>query len=283
MHCCLHFFLSYLLHFHLSPNRARELEATCWAISVQQLLEVCRQYPQHVLTLCDEPPVDIFDHRTSLHVLSILSSIPCHLEYHLFATIFVKLSVQLFLHAPPCSVTALLAAFFFWPYMCFKLVGGCSPLSLMHSIICHASRFSPTTFATSSVHHPWFLLLGVLPFPDVLPHSSSATPITEEFEEGTPWAMLFADDLVLCDPDREMMELRLERWRECMENNGLKLSRAKTEHLQTPGVRMKRYMETEMVNLPTVQSFKCLGSTIGRGGGASKDVENTVTHAWSKW
>ena len=31
--------------------------------------------------------------------------------------------------------------------------------------------------------------------------------ITEEIEEGTPWAMLFADDLVLCDPDREMMEL----------------------------------------------------------------------------
>ena len=37
--------------------------------------------------------------------------------------------------------------------------------------------------------------------------------ITEEIDEGTPWAMLFADDLVLCDPDIEMMELRLERWR----------------------------------------------------------------------
>ena len=27
--------------------------------------------------------------------------------------------------------------------------------------------------------------------------------ITEEIEEGTPWAMLFADDLVLCDPDTD--------------------------------------------------------------------------------
>ena len=43
--------------------------------------------------------------------------------------------------------------------------------------------------------------------------------ITEEIEEGTPWAMLFADDLVLCDPDREMMELRLEIWREYMDKN----------------------------------------------------------------
>ena len=111
--------------------------------------------------------------------------------------------------------------------------------------------------------------------------------ITEEIEEGTPWTMLFADDLVLCDPDREMMELRLERWRECTEMNGLKVSRAETEHLQTTGgtapVRMKRYMDTEMVNLPTVQSFKYLGSTIDRGGGASKDVNNRVTKACSKW
>ena len=38
---------------------------------------------------------------------------------------------------------------------------------------------------------------------------------------------------MLCDPDREMMEVRLERWRECMENNGINVSMAKTEHLQT--------------------------------------------------
>ncbi len=35
--------------------------------------------------------------------------------------------------------------------------------------------------------------------------------ITEDIEEGTSRAMLFADDLVLCDPDREMVEVRLER------------------------------------------------------------------------
>ena len=72
-----------------------------------------------------------------------------------------------------------------------------------------------------------------------------------------------------------------------MEKNGLKVSRAKTEYLQTTEdtdpVRMKKYMKTEMVNLPTVQSFKYFGSTIDRGGGASKDVDNRVTKAWSKW
>ena len=51
----------------------------------------------------------------------------------------------------------------------------------------------------------------------------------------------------------------------------------------TDPVRMKRYMETEMINLPTVQSFKYLGSTLDRRGGASKDVDNRVAKAWSKW
>ena len=44
--------------------------------------------------------------------------------------------------------------------------------------------------------------------------------ITEEIDEGTPWAMLFADDLVLCDPDRQMVEVRLERWREWAYSTG---------------------------------------------------------------
>ena len=38
-----------------------------------------------------------------------------------------------------------------------------------------------------------------------------------------------------------------------------------------------------MVNLPAVQSFKYLGSTKDRRGGASKDVESRVAKAWSKW
>ena len=69
-----------------------------------------------------------------------------------------------------------------------------------------------------------------------------------------------------------------------MENNGLKVSRAKTELLQSTGgtapVKMKRSMETEIVNLPTVQSFKYLCSTIDKGGGASKDVDSRVAKAW---
>ena len=62
--------------------------------------------------------------------------------------------------------------------------------------------------------------------------------ITEEIDDGTPWAMLFADDLVLCDPDRVMMELRLERWRECMEKKSLKERKPNTYKQQGTLIRL---------------------------------------------
>ena len=202
MHCCFHFFLSNLLHFHLSPNRARELEATFCSFSVQQLLEVCRPYPQYFLSLCDEPPVVIFDHRISLHVPSILSSIPCHLEYHLFATIFVKLSVQFFLHTPPCSVRRPPGCFLllvihvcalswwvvtppvfnaFYHLPCFPLLPHCLRHLFRPPSVVSASRCTsfPPTFChtvpqppqrmhpTSSIHPPLF------PSPRIGPHTSS--------------------------------------------------------------------------------------------------------------
>ena len=34
--------------------------------------------------------------------------------------------------------------------------------------------------------------------------------ITEEIEEEAPWAMLFADDLVLCDESSDRIDERLE-------------------------------------------------------------------------
>ena len=52
--------------------------------------------------------------------------------------------------------------------------------------------------------------------------------ITEDIEEEPPWAMLFADDLVICDKESQGAEERLEQWRDHLEGAGLKLSRTKT-------------------------------------------------------
>ena len=52
--------------------------------------------------------------------------------------------------------------------------------------------------------------------------------LAEEARTKPPWAMLFADDLVLVS---ETVEEELERWRAVIENKGLRISRSKTEYL----------------------------------------------------
>ena len=111
--------------------------------------------------------------------------------------------------------------------------------------------------------------------------------ISEEIREETPWAMLFADDLVVCDESRERTEERLENWRGCLEEAGLKVSRAKTEHLPPPGnrqpIRMKEYEGDGLTDLPSVTAFKYLGTTIDQEGGCEKEVAKRIEKAWNRW
>ena len=42
---------------------------------------------------------------------------------------------------------------------------------------------------------------------------------------------MFADDVVLCGREKNVLELELEQWREALEKIGMKVSRAKTEYM----------------------------------------------------
>ena len=50
--------------------------------------------------------------------------------------------------------------------------------------------------------------------------------ISQEVGRAPPHAMLFADDLVLCENTRREVEEQLELWRRAIETKGLRVSRS---------------------------------------------------------
>ena len=51
--------------------------------------------------------------------------------------------------------------------------------------------------------------------------------LASEIDKEPPWAMLFADDLVLCETSKAAVERELEIWRNQFERHGLRVSRTK--------------------------------------------------------
>ena len=43
--------------------------------------------------------------------------------------------------------------------------------------------------------------------------------------------MMFADGVVLCAKEKDVLELEVEQWMEAWEKRGMKVSRAKTEYM----------------------------------------------------
>ena len=93
--------------------------------------------------------------------------------------------------------------------------------------------------------------------------------------------MLFADDLVLGGETVDEVEEDLDRWRAVIENKGLRISRSKTEYL-VPS-HQQGVVKLEGEPLPSVNSFKYLGSVIDGSGGCGKDVDGRIKVAWSRW
>ncbi|KAK3557345.1 hypothetical protein QTP70_026575 [Hemibagrus guttatus] len=54
--------------------------------------------------------------------------------------------------------------------------------------------------------------------------------LSEEVRQESPWTMMFADDIVICNESRKQVEENLERWRFALERRGMKVS-----HIQSNG------------------------------------------------
>ena len=55
--------------------------------------------------------------------------------------------------------------------------------------------------------------------------------LTETIRKEAPWQMMFADDVVLCARETDVLELELEQWREAWGKRDVKVSKAKTEYM----------------------------------------------------
>ena len=105
--------------------------------------------------------------------------------------------------------------------------------------------------------------------------------IAENIATTTPRAILFADDLELCEETKGEAEQQLEVWRNAMESRGLRASQQKTEYLAPLTSEWRLTMDNR--ELPTVSKFKYLGSTVDAEGGVETNFKSRVRPAWNKW
>ncbi|GJT86278.1 ataxia telangiectasia mutated family protein [Tanacetum coccineum] len=56
--------------------------------------------------------------------------------------------------------------------------------------------------------------------------------ISRGIQEDIPWCLIFVDDIVLVSESTKALNIRLENWREILEDNGLRVSREKMKYLR---------------------------------------------------
>ena len=82
---------------------------------------------------------------------------------------------------------------------------------------------------------------------------------------------------------REGVEEDLETWRVGFDRHGLKISRTKTEYLPSRSNDTETTVNIVDAKLPTVTSFKCVGSIFTSDGGSQSDVNTSIRIGWMKW
>lgn len=94
--------------------------------------------------------------------------------------------------------------------------------------------------------------------------------------------------LLLYAHTREKLELTLEKWRDAQENNGLRLSRKKTEYMflrfnEDPAIGPHNTIRLDTEPLNMVESFTYLSSVLNNVGKCDKTVNHRVQAGWLKW
>ncbi|GKA51141.1 retrovirus-related pol polyprotein LINE-1 [Tanacetum coccineum] len=80
--------------------------------------------------------------------------------------------------------------------------------------------------------------------------------------EDIPWCLIFTDDIVLVSESTEGLNIRLENWKEVLEDYGPRISREKTE-----------YLRCDFSNDRCCTNFRRI----------NEDVSNRIKAVWMKW
>jgi len=110
--------------------------------------------------------------------------------------------------------------------------------------------------------------------------------LTEDLMDDLLLKMLFADDIVLISDDVTLLQESLNKWKQALESNGLRISRSKTEYLHCPysdptSPSPDIYLDGQL--LKTCDQFKYLGSVVQSDGSCNADLNNRVSVGWMKW
>ena len=100
-----------------------------------------------------------------------------------------------------------------------------------------------------------------------------------------PWNILYADDVVLMGESKETVGEDLEKWRHALERRGMKVCRSKTEYLceNETVTGQQSLVKLQDEELPKVQEFKYLGSTVQQDGGCEKELKKRIQAGWNSW
>ncbi|GKE31111.1 hypothetical protein Tco_1450433 [Tanacetum coccineum] len=115
----------------------------------------------------------------------------------------------------------------------------------------------------------------------------SMDELTKGIQESVHWCLIFADDIVLVLKMPQGMNGRLEQWRKALEDEGLRVSREKTEYLRCNFNRNDSDQNEEIrigdhIFEPK-ESFRYLGSVMHKSGRIEDDVTHRIQVGWLKW
>ncbi|XP_063708920.1 uncharacterized protein LOC134837472 [Culicoides brevitarsis] len=99
-------------------------------------------------------------------------------------------------------------------------------------------------------------------------------------------SMLFADDIVLASDDASSLQTTLDKWKQALESNGLKISRQKTEYMPCPFSDPDSGTPDIFLDgclLKKIDHFKYLGSMVENDGSCDADLNHRISTGWMKW